>query len=37
MRQAESLADLMKIRAHHREYFDSINGNLGRFPGRPLD
>ena len=29
MRQAESLADLMKIRAHHRVYFDSINGNLG--------
>ncbi len=29
MPQAESLKDLMQIRAHHRQFLDSINGNLG--------
>ena len=29
MSEAQSLKDLMRIRAHNREFFDSINGNLG--------
>jgi hypothetical protein len=29
MRQANSLEDLMRLRAHHRAFFDTINGNLG--------
>jgi len=29
MAEAKSLKDLMRIRAHNRQYLDSINGNLG--------
>ena len=29
MAEAKSLKDLMRIRAHNREFLDSINGNLG--------
>ncbi len=29
MAQAQSIKDLMVIRAHNRDYLDSINGNLG--------
>lgn len=42
MPQAETLRDLMRIRAHNRRFLDSINGNLGtalgfkKHTGQPL-
>src|SRR5262245_31428586 len=39
MSEAKSLRDLMRIRAHNKEYLDSINGTLGTALGfkKPTD